>query len=147
MDLSSCPKKKRVIVSRATSIGHIPGFTYDCSCNEAKACIHMAAVKTLFPENSPEPAWMAIKPNEIGSSVSKVPDDLIVFDTIEAEAEQDGTGRCVVISPDFSREASIKASISDLKVVVHSIYHGVFSVVSGKDWWMLDVIYWLYSWN
>jgi hypothetical protein len=99
----------------------------------------MAALKTLFPEISCQPAWIAIKPGEKDSaskanSMSKEPDPSIVFDTVEDDDEHGGTGRCVPISPNFSQLAlSQRGRISDLKVAVHSIFHGHTAVVSGND--------------
>jgi hypothetical protein len=68
------------------------------------------------------------------TKVSKEASMSLVFDTLDADNDHDGTGRCVVVSPDFSEESIRHATkIVGLKVAVHSIFHGPFSLVSGMQ--------------
>jgi hypothetical protein len=74
------------------------------------------------------------------TAVSKEADMSLVFDSLDADNDHDGTGRCVVVSPDFSEESIRHATkIVGLKVAVHSIFHGPFSLVSGTQLFIVFV--------
>lgn len=133
------------VVERHTNVDDVY-FTTTCSC-KTNNCIHANVVENFFTDR--DRPWLVNRLNifctdrdshtEEHSAVERIDVSIdkysgLVFDTIEGSdvlLDYDGTGRSIILTPGYDPGSFVHKAFN-VKLAVHSTFHGRWVVVSGK---------------